>query len=304
MCVCVCASWTRFSPRHRPLQDMVVTLSGVERAFYEVLKVLHVYARVRVRACVCACACLCMRVCVTVRVQCAARTQKHVALLAAHAQLAPSPPRPSPSPQGRFNELLRKLKEGDGRAAAASNADERRKAAGSGGQGRGYVAGRNRFSHIILLKWMGHVGQTGKGPRRSSRPPQRLSPIAPEGPKQCRELPGELAQPPLQPRMSPWLGLCSSARWRAARGASGWARKIPPLWAALRRLPRTASAWKRLLALRPLTPIPAAALALPFQPFSLSTFQPFQPFSLSTFQPFNLSNPTPRAGCTRAPCPR
>jgi hypothetical protein len=37
--------------------------------------------------------------------------------------------------------------------------------------------------------------------------------------------------------MSPWLGLCSSARRGAARGASGWAspartaRKIPPLWA-------------------------------------------------------------------------
>jgi hypothetical protein len=43
--------------------------------------------------------------------------------------------------------------------------------------------------------------------------------------------------------MSPWVGLCSSARRGAARGASGWAspartaRKIPPLWAALRRLP-------------------------------------------------------------------
>jgi hypothetical protein len=30
--------------------------------------------------------------------------------------------------------------------------------------------------------------------------------------------------------MSPWLGLSSSARWRAARGASGWA-KTPPLTA-------------------------------------------------------------------------
>jgi hypothetical protein len=42
--------------------------------------------------------------------------------------------------------------------------------------------------------------------------------------------------------MSPWVGLCSSARRGAARGASGLARKIPPLWAALRRLPPTASA--------------------------------------------------------------
>jgi hypothetical protein len=58
-----------------------------------------------------------------------------------------------------------------------------------------------------------------------------------EGPRQELELPGELAQPPLQPRMSPWVGLCSSARRGAARGASGLARKIPPLWAALRRLP-------------------------------------------------------------------
>jgi hypothetical protein len=57
----------------------------------------------------------------------------------------------------------------------------------------------------------------------------------------------ELAQPPLQPRMSPWVGLCSSARRGVAGGASGWAsparaaRKIPPLWTALRRLPPTAS---------------------------------------------------------------
>jgi hypothetical protein len=47
--------------------------------------------------------------------------------------------------------------------------------------------------------------------------------------------------------MSPWLGLCSSAG--PAGGASGWAspvrtaRKIPPLWTALRRLPRS-PAWQ------------------------------------------------------------
>jgi hypothetical protein len=48
--------------------------------------------------------------------------------------------------------------------------------------------------------------------------------------------------------MSPWLGSSSSARWGAARGASGLA-KIPPLWAALRRLPPTASSLRRHSAL-------------------------------------------------------
>jgi hypothetical protein len=42
--------------------------------------------------------------------------------------------------------------------------------------------------------------------------------------------------------MTAWLGLCSSARRGAAGGASGLARKIPPRWTALRRLPPTASA--------------------------------------------------------------
>jgi hypothetical protein len=102
---------------------------------------------------------------------------------------------------------------------------------------------------------MGHVGQAASAPRRSSRQPQRLSPRTQEGPRQGRAGPGERAQPPLQARMSPWLGLCSSARRGAARGASGLARKIPPLWAALRRLPPTAS-----------SPLPLLPPALPPHP--------------------------------------
>ncbi len=38
-------------------------------------------------------------------------------------------------------------------------------------------------------------------------------------PGQSGTRPGELAKSPLQPRMSPWVGLCSSARRGAARGA-------------------------------------------------------------------------------------
>jgi hypothetical protein len=63
-----------------------------------------------------------------------------------------------------------------------------------------------------------------------------------EGKTQGRAGPGELAKQPLPAHMSPWVGLCSSARRGAAMGASGLARTARPLWAALRRLPPTASA--------------------------------------------------------------
>jgi hypothetical protein len=82
-------------------------------------------------------------------------------------------------------------------------------------------------------RWRGtalcFAGPSMDGPRTSDRTPDSDPRL-------------ELAQPPLPTHMSPWLGLSSSARRGPARGASGLAsartaRKIPPLWAALRRLP-------------------------------------------------------------------